>query len=48
MAMSVPWKGDYFHFVIFYLGSTVEYNNVWHYPADSMIEGGKDGPTLLY
>jgi hypothetical protein len=48
MAMGVPWGNYHFHFAIFYLGSTVEYNNVRHYPTDRMIEGGKDGPTLLY
>jgi hypothetical protein len=40
--------GGIISFVIFYLGSTVKYNTVRYYRTGSMIEGGKDGPTLLY
>lgn len=35
-------------FCIFYRGSTIECNTVQDYPKGSMIEGGKNGPTLLY
>jgi hypothetical protein len=33
MAMCVPWGNYHFHFVIFYLGSTVEYNTGRYYPT---------------